>query len=152
MVENYLLENLSQFPQAGILTHIQKIGTRYWLLSITQSRGVYLAAWIDIEHLFAFMDSVIQSEDGFYLLIDEDGKPLTGQEYWYNYNITVDEDGVVTTDVPHAISICNPVISGFSIITVDIPLEDLGDSWIYLLCVLPVSYTHLDVYKRQPVV
>lgn len=136
MVENYLLENLSQFPQAGILTHIQKIGTRYWLLSITQSRGVYLAAWIDIEHLFAFMDSVIQSEDGFYLLIDEDGKPLTGQEYWYNYNITVDEDGVVTTDVPHAISICNPVISGFNIITVDIPLEDLGDSWIYLLCVL----------------
>ncbi len=135
-IENYLSNNLSLFPEYGVLTYIQKIGTKNWLLSITQSRGVYLAAWIDIEHLFSFMDSVLQSEKGFYLLIDENGNPLTGQQYWYNNQITLNEDGTVSTNIPKSVSISNPVISGFSIITVDIPLDNLGDSWIYFLCVL----------------
>ena len=88
-VETFLLGNLDIFPEVGISTLIRRIGGVDYCLLLGRSRGVYLAGWISLRELFSFMDSVIQSEDGFYVLLDENLSPITGREQFQSAGVSV---------------------------------------------------------------
>lgn len=135
-VENFLSENLNSFPSVGISTIFCQIGGKIYCLSLGQSRGVYLAGWIRLDNLFSFMDSVIQSEDGFYLLVDRDFQPIEQQSLFRETGVTLKDDGTVSVGRKDAVATLHWSAMGIGIITIDGRVATLGDAGMYLITVL----------------
>lgn len=152
-MQEYIEEHLDEIPSAGYLTKIQEVEGQIYLMSACKQRGVYLASWIRIEQLFSFMESVIQSEDGFYLLVDNTFSPLTQPERFEKADITLDENGQVHTGMSGTISSLHwtNMDVGIGIVTVDQQDVRLGETSIYLfgimlLCAIAIGFCSYLIY------
>ena len=134
LVETYIDENKSAFVWTGVQRSIQQIGKNTYYICTVQTRGVYLAAWIDIKNLFSYMDSILQPEKGFYFLVDNENRPLTDQTRFYQSGIEIN-GSKVQSSIRNAFCTIHPIGGSFQIVSVDVPNLNYNDSWIYLLCV-----------------
>lgn len=145
MVQQYIETHLDQIPSMGYFTKIQQLNGQKYLISACKQRGVYLASWIRIEQLFSFMDSVIQSENGFYVLVDDDFFPLTQSELFENAHIKLDDSGQVHTEMEGSICTLHWTNLGIGIVTIDEQDIQLGETAIYLfgillLCAIAIGF------------
>ena len=134
-VEEFLLGNLDIFPEVGISTLIRRIGGVDSCLLLGRSRGVYLAGWISLRELFSFMDSVIQSEDGFYVLLDENLSPITGREQFQSAGVSVAADGSVSAG-GGLVCTYHRTAAGIGVIAADGRSASFGEAGITLVTVL----------------
>src|SRR5699024_6726928 len=117
------------FPEVGISTLIRRIGGVDYCLLLGRSRGVYLAGWISLRELFSFMDSVIQSEDGFYVLLDENLSPITGREQLQSAGVSVAAAGGLVCTY-------HRTAAGIGVIAADGRSASFGEAGITLVTVL----------------
>lgn len=150
-VQKYVESRLASIPQTGFLQEILTVRGKLYFVTACQRRGVYLACWIRVEQLFSFMDSVIQSGDGFYLLVDGDFSPLNNEELFTKAHIEPDENGQVKTSLDGVASTLHWTNLGIGIITVDRKDIRLGETAIYLggillLCGIAIGFCSYLIY------
>ena len=79
---------------------------------------------------------VIQSEDGFYLLVDRDFQPIEQQSLFRETGVTLKDDGTVSVGRKDAVATLHWSAMGIGIITIDGRVATLGDAGMYLITVL----------------
>lgn len=132
----YIETHLDEIPLAGYLTKIQEVDGQMYLVSACKKRGVYLASWIRLEQLFFFMESVIQSDDGFYLLVDSAFSPITQPELFEKAGLKLDENGQVQTKLNNTICTLQWTNIGIGVATIDQQDMQTGETNIYLSGIL----------------
>lgn len=150
-VQKYVEGRLASIPRTGFLQENVVIKGHLYFITACQRRGIYLACWIRVEQLFSFMDSVIQTDDGFYALVDESFSPILHAEAFTAAGITLGEDGQPKTLLDGVCCTLHWTGLGTGIVTVDRKDIRLGETAIYLggillLCGIAIGFCSYIIY------
>ena len=109
-----------------------------YMVQVLQNDGMYFACWIRAERIFSFFNEIIQSEEGFYAVVGESGRPLTNEGRVEELGIQL--SGIHTTcDASgYDCSYVHPSHMAVGILAVDRQVLDMGDAGFYLLLVFVI--------------
>ncbi len=112
-------------------------GTGY-LVQVTVYDGMYLACWIRSDYILAFLQEAIQSEDGFYALVDASSVPLTNAEQMERLGVQVSGDRVSCGSRRYDCTYVSTAHMAVGVVVVDRQVLDMQDAGIYVLFVFAV--------------